>query len=117
MPLLFFSEKRLRNGRHCAAGTVEMEAQCLIDMINQHVLPDCHKAGLPTAAIHSALAAVVSGLDGALGVVSIVRAVHLTAICLGHACFCHELVAGARARAFVAVSWRALCAAGPLARG
>jgi hypothetical protein len=94
-----------------------MEAQCLIDMINQHVLPDCHKAGLPTAAIHSALAAVVSGLDGALGVVSIVRAVHLTEICLGHACFCHELVAGARARAFVAVSWRALCAAGPLARG
>ena len=45
-------------------GTVEMEAQCLIDMINQHVIPDCKTANLPTADIESAVAAVSAGLAG-----------------------------------------------------
>ena len=28
--------------------TVEMECTCLIDMINQHILPDCRSSGLAT---------------------------------------------------------------------
>ena len=28
--------------------TVEMECTCLIDMINQHILPDCRGSGLAT---------------------------------------------------------------------
>lgn len=44
--------------------TVEMEAGCYIDMVNQHCIPDCKTAGLPTADIESTLAAVVAGLEG-----------------------------------------------------
>ena len=45
-------------------GVVEMECQCLIDMINQHVLPDCKTAGLSTAGIEGALASLEAGLHG-----------------------------------------------------
>ena len=45
-------------------GVVEMECQCLIDMINQHVLPDCKTAGLSTGGIEGALASLEAGLHG-----------------------------------------------------
>lgn len=56
------ARKSIMLGQYVA--TVEMEANCLVDMINQHVIPDCKKANLPTADIQSALAAVCAGLEG-----------------------------------------------------
>jgi glutamine synthetase len=56
------ARKSIMLGQYVA--TVEMEAQCLIDMVNQHVIPDCTTAGLPTADIEATLAAVVAGLEG-----------------------------------------------------
>jgi glutamine synthetase len=44
------------------AGIVEIEALCMVDMINQHVLPSCKAAGLPTQDLTTAVAAVKDGL-------------------------------------------------------
>ena len=40
------------------AGTVEMEAGCMVDMIVQHVIPAVHKAGQETAALAAAAESV-----------------------------------------------------------
>jgi len=40
------------------SGTVEMEAKCMIDMIQQYIIPDCKKAGLESG--------IISGLQGAV---------------------------------------------------
>jgi len=51
------------------AGTVEMEAKCLIDMINQHIIPSVKKAGVgPLAELEAAVGTIseaVSGIHGA----------------------------------------------------
>ena len=48
------------------SGVVEIEAKCMIDMITQHVLPSCAKAGISSSAVNSGLSAVKKGLDGAM---------------------------------------------------
>jgi len=45
------------------AGSVEMEALCMIDMIKLHIIPSCKAAEMPTAALESAVASVKAGLD------------------------------------------------------
>lgn len=45
------------------SGTVEMEALVMIDMINQHVIPSCKKAGIPISALEKS----VGELQGVLG--------------------------------------------------
>ena len=44
------------------AGTVEMEALTMVDMIKQHVLPSIAKAGTSAAAVEAGLAKVESGI-------------------------------------------------------
>ena len=45
------------------SGTVEMEALCLIDMINQHIIPACKKSGVgPVAELEAALPKLKSAL-------------------------------------------------------
>jgi len=44
------------------AGTVEMEALCMIDMIKQNIIPSAKAAGLPTADLEKGAASVASGL-------------------------------------------------------
>jgi len=43
-------------------GVVEMEAICMVDMINQHVVPSLKKAGMDSAAVKSAAGTVEAGL-------------------------------------------------------
>jgi glutamine synthetase len=44
------------------AGSVEIEALAMVDMINQHVIPSCKDAGLSTEPLTSAVASVKTGL-------------------------------------------------------
>jgi len=44
------------------AGSVEMEALCMVDMIKQHILPSVKRASLPTAELESVLAEVQAGI-------------------------------------------------------
>jgi len=44
------------------AGTVEMEALCMIDMIKQNIIPSAKAAGLPTADLEKGAASVAAGL-------------------------------------------------------
>ena len=47
------------------AGTVEMEALCLADMINQHIIPSVKKAGVgPAAELEAAVATLKEGVAG-----------------------------------------------------
>ena len=39
------------------AGTVEMEALCMVDMIKQHIIPSCKAASMATAELESSVAA------------------------------------------------------------
>lgn len=46
-------------------GTVEMEALCMIDMINQHVIPSCKAAGMgPIAELESAVSTLKEAVAG-----------------------------------------------------
>ena len=45
------------------AGSVEMEALCMVDMIKQHIIPSCKAADLPTAELESAAASVSAGVS------------------------------------------------------
>jgi len=44
------------------AGTVEMEALCMLDMIKQHVIPSCKAAGIATGELTKGCDAVAAGL-------------------------------------------------------
>jgi glutamine synthetase len=49
------------------AGTVEMEALSMIDMINQHIIPSCVSAKLPTAELEAGVKSVQTGLESMHG--------------------------------------------------
>jgi len=44
------------------AGSVEMEALTMVDMIKQHVIPSCKAADIPTAELEQAAAAIKAGV-------------------------------------------------------
>ena len=44
------------------AGTVEMEALCMVDMIKQNIIPSCKEAGMATAELEKAAATVAAGV-------------------------------------------------------
>jgi len=45
------------------AGSVEMEALCMVDMIKQHIIPSCKAADVPIAELETAVASVEGGLS------------------------------------------------------
>jgi len=67
-----FSKMKVMSERECEArvavmhehyaGTVEMEALCMMDMIKHHILPSCKEAELPTADIEAGLGSLQAGL-------------------------------------------------------
>jgi glutamine synthetase len=61
--------------------TVEMECVCLIDMINQHILPDCRASGLATDAISTALGEVECALAGVHNAVEAEEEERAAALC------------------------------------
>jgi len=44
------------------AGSVELEALCMVDMIKQNVIPSCKAAGIPTADLEAGVAKVQAGV-------------------------------------------------------
>ena len=44
------------------AGSVEMEALCMVDMIKQHIIPSCKAAGIATGELDSAVSSINAGL-------------------------------------------------------
>ena len=44
------------------AGSVEMEALCMVDMIKQNIIPSCKEAGMATAELEKAAATVAAGV-------------------------------------------------------
>jgi len=69
-----FSEHKVFTPEECAArqevllghyvGTVECEAQVMVDMVNQHVLPSLKAADMPLDAVKAAAKSVADGLHG-----------------------------------------------------
>jgi glutamine synthetase len=69
-----FSTHKVFTPEECAArqdvllghysGTVECEAQAMVDMINQHVLPSLKAADMPQDAVKASCKAVLDGLHG-----------------------------------------------------
>jgi glutamine synthetase len=51
-------------------GTVEMEALCLKDMINQHIIPSCKSNAIPIADLEAAVTKISEGLSGIHGAAS-----------------------------------------------
>jgi glutamine synthetase len=45
------------------AGSVEMEALCMVDMIKQHIIPSCKEAEMPTAELETGVAKLQAGLS------------------------------------------------------
>jgi len=45
------------------AGSVEMEALCMVDMIKQHIIPSAKAAEMPTAELEAGVASVEGGLS------------------------------------------------------
>ena len=49
------------------AGSVEMEALCMVDMIKQHIIPSCNACNMPTAELEAGVAKIKAGLAGIHG--------------------------------------------------
>jgi len=49
------------------AGSVEMEALCMIDMIKQHIIPSCKACEMPTAELEASAAKLSAGVSAIHG--------------------------------------------------
>ncbi len=63
------------------AGTVEMEAKCLVDMLNQHIIPSVKAAGVgPLAELEAAVGTITEAISGIHGAGSSYEAAQLARV-------------------------------------